>query len=282
MSGSRICLLLLFVIHLSVFAANAADIYSRNGGLMIASNLIRDDTVAKRPTYQEYLTQRKSLADDERKSCFGSDVQLNANEIRANDVIMRVKAHELREGHINPSTFNPSHHLFEVLDNVKNSELFKILRKMPKGGILHAHDTGLCSANYLVQLTYEPNLWQCDKDNKIVQFLFSPDKPSQRNNCEWNLVSEVRLRAGKENYDTKIRKLFTLFDRDVNPKIQFNDINAVWQRFMGLFGTVGPIVTYAPVWKAYYKQALREMYEDGVQYLEFRGLLPDVSWCSTQ
>jgi adenosine deaminase CECR1 len=35
-------------------------------------------------------------------------------------------------------------------------------------------------------------------------------------------------------------------------------------------------VTYAPVWKDYYYQALKEMYEDGVLYLEFRGTLPPV------
>lgn len=37
-----------------------------------------------------------------------------------------------------------------------------------------------------------------------------------------------------------------------------------------------PIVTFAPIWKAYYKNALRKMLNDGVQYLEFRGHLPKV------
>lgn len=237
-----------------------------------------NENSTSRPSFDEYIKTRRALLQAEIDSSFESDVSLTAKENLANEIIMRAKAKEVNAGHINPYSFNPSRHIFEVLDSIQESELFKILRKMPKGGILHAHDTALCSANYLVNITYQPNLWQCSNNDKIAQFLFSRYQPNPIYNidCQWKLVTKERERLGVEKYDKYVRTLFTLFDRNVNPKTQFADVNSAWNRFMQLFIYVGPLVTYAPIWKSYYKQALKEMYEDNVQYLEFRGLLPEV------
>lgn len=248
--------------------------------LLIRNQVASDaEKAAPRPTFDEYIRERRALLQAETDFGFESDVVLTQKESLANEIIMRAKTKEVNAGHINPHAFNPSRHIFEVLDDIQHSDLFKILRKMPKGGILHAHDTALCSANYLVNLTYLPDLWQCTKNGSVAQFLFSKNepKPATGIECQWILVSRERQRLGAQNYDSYVRTLFTLYDRRVNPKIQFSDVNAVWNRFMQLFMHVGPLVTFAPVWKSYYKQALKEMYEDNVQYLEFRGLLPEVT-----
>lgn len=139
--------------------------------------------------------------------------------------------------------------------------------------------SSLCSADYLVSLTYMDDLWQLTETNssEIKQFIFSRKQPKSNNVNEiWRLVSDARSEMHQTKYDAYVRTLFTLFDKKVNPRIQFTDINDVWNRFMGLFMKIGGIVTYAPVFKSYYKHAMKEMLEDGVQYLEFRGLLPEV------
>lgn len=238
-----------------------------------------DNKLNTRPSYKQYLLDRQKLITDELKFGFGQDVVLNERETLANKKIMKFKEKELIDGLISPSNFTPAHHIFEVLNEFENSELFKIIRRMPKGGILHAHDTALVSADYLVSLTYRDHLWQCDVDEKSVKFRFSQDQPSPLTNakCNWSIVKDERTRVGAKQYDALIRTKFTLFDKNVNPRIQFKDINHVWSRFMTLFRNVGGLVTYAPVWKDYYKRALEEMKADGVQYLEFRGTLPQVS-----
>ncbi|EDW05052.1 GH18002 [Drosophila grimshawi] len=43
---------------------------------------------------------------------------------------------------------------------------------------------------------------------------------------------------------------------------------------MEIFGLLDGLVMYAPVWGEYYYKALEEFYADGVQYLEFRSILP--------
>lgn len=79
---------------------------------------------------------------------------------------------------------------------------------------------------------------------------------------------------GDSVYDKKVRHLFTLIVSD--PLVRYNDINAVWDKFMQIFMVFGNLVTYEGTWKDYYRQALQESYDDGVQYLEFRGVLPEV------
>lgn len=238
-----------------------------------------NNSLKARPSYKEYLSNRENLIANELNLGFEHDVLLTERETLANEIIMKLKRKELSDALINPLGFKASRHIFEVLDEIQKSKLFKIIRRMPKGAILHAHDTALCSADYLVSLTYRDHLWQCSINDRHTEFKFSRNKPEPLRDvsCQWVLVRNARNRVGAQYYDANIRSKFTLFDKNINPRIQFKDINDVWSRFMLLFQNVAGIVTYAPVWKDYYKRALEEMRLDGVDYLEFRGILPEVS-----
>lgn len=268
---------MLCTVAVSANVIQAFTIDENAGRPSIVSGPTADDA-NPRPSLEEYLSQRQKLKNEEFEASFESDVQLTDVEEEANEIIMRAKNKELNRGLADPSSFNPARHIFEVLQEVKESDLFKILKKMPKGGILHAHDTALCSADYLVSLTYWEHLWQCAENGSIVSLYFSREqpKPDPLLNCVWTSVAEERERRGAAEYDAALRKSFTLFDKDVNPKLQYSDINAVWKVMMDIFGRITPLLGYVPVWQAYYKNGLKEMFADNVQYLEFRGTLPPV------
>lgn len=256
------------------FIVVAAESKSFDVSFFNEVNKIPVSKMSKRPSFEQYIASRESVFKLENSNNFESDVKLNQKEERANAIIMAVKNNELDDGLKNPQNFAPSRHFFEALDKINKSKLFKIIRKMPKGGILHAHDTALCSTDYLVSLTYWEHLWQCnDNSNAIVSFKFSKNTPEFVNGCKWLKVADERARVGRVEYDAHIRSNFTLFTNDPH---KFSDINVVWNQFMGLFIRFEPLVTYAPVFKDYYKQALKEMLQDGVQYLELRVLLPPV------
>lgn len=116
--------------------------------------------------------------------------------------------------------------------------------------------------------------WGSIENNELPKYLFSRTKPSTFDGKEWRLVSDIRKEISDEVYDQKIKRLFTLIVD--NPTATYNDINSVWNKFMEIFMVFGSIVTYTEVWKDYYRQALQELYDDGVQFLEFRGVLPEV------
>lgn len=241
----------------------------------------RDDNEVKTLTNKRipldvYTKTRQALISYEQSHEFGSAVTLNDQESAANTIIMKAKNKEINEGLISPHTFNPSHHLFSVLDQISKSKLFQILKKMPKGGVLHAHDTALCSTDFLIQTTYRENLWACQVNSNliVIAFRFSIKQPGivTAQNCTWTEMRKIRETHGNNVVDKYLRMQFTMY-----PKEKFEDNNAAWQRFMNIFLLLDGLLLYYSVWVDYYKNALKEFYDDGVQYLEFRTTLPSVS-----
>ncbi|XP_053676087.1 adenosine deaminase AGSA-like [Anopheles nili] len=225
-----------------------------------------------RPSPEAYWYQRAQLASKEAGLALGADIQLTPEESLVNNHLMELKRNELESGFDNPYSFAPSRHFFEVLEQINKSPLFRFIRTMPKGAVLHAHDTALASTAVIVNATYQDHLWQKGNftSDQDPEFRFSRSIPS--NGDGWELVRSVRARTGSDRYDEQIERLFSLYEPD--PNSVYRSINDVWNRFARLFLALEPIVTYRPVWETYFREALREFHEDNVMYLEFRGLLP--------
>lgn len=238
--------------------------------------VIDSRTFLQRPTPLEYDALRKSFFRDQQKRYLGAELTLSPQEERVNEIIMNLKKAELDLGFVNPGNFSGAVHIFDSLDRINNSKLFNLIKKMPKGGVLHAHDTALLSTKKIIEFTYRENLWILGElDPKHPpRFLFALQKPPIENGAEWSSVADIRLSLGPEVFDEKLQILLSLYSNDAT--IEHRDINYVWHRFKSIFGVLGGIVCYDEVWKAYYYQALQEFLDDGVQYLEFRGLLPEV------
>uniref|UniRef100_A0A1I8PKD4 Adenosine deaminase n=1 Tax=Stomoxys calcitrans TaxID=35570 RepID=A0A1I8PKD4_STOCA len=241
-----------------------------------ASHMVHEhqNRASARPSPEAYKSLRDIFFRYEESKSFGADIELTQMELNANQIIMEVKTKEFEEGMIVPHLFTPSQHFFTVLDEIRESPLFQYISKMPKGGVLHAHDTALCSTDYLVELTYRENLWVCQNSTtkSMVSFKFSKNKPEPsdlEDDCTWELMSKVRELNGAKPVDEYLREHLTLY-----PVQKFEDNNQAWQQFMGIFGLLDGLLLYAPVWADYYYNALEEFYADGVQYLEFRSTLP--------
>ncbi|XP_054736279.1 adenosine deaminase 2-A-like [Anastrepha obliqua] len=227
-----------------------------------------------RPTPEAYDTERSQFFRYEESKGVGAEIELNDRELLANQIIMAAKTYEYEEGLATPHLFKPSKHFFSVLEEISKTPLFTYLQAMPKGGVLHAHDTALCSTDFLIELTYRENLWICERSGALeaVSMIFANEKPTltlESANCTWTLLEEMRDRKGASAVDDYLRERFTLY-----PKEKFLDNNEAWENFMEIFSLLEGLVTYAPVWADYYYNALKEFRADGVQYLEFRSTLP--------
>lgn len=71
------------------------------------------------------------------------------------------------------------------------------------------------------------------------------------------------------------------FILQTNPADAYPDINKVWAKFNKYFMSIGGLVAYRAAFEAYHWQTLTEFMDDGVTYLEFRGVVPEVSWAGT-
>ena len=232
------------------------------------------DVTCSRPTPEAFNAGRKLFFNFEESRALGADVDLNEREMKANQIIMSMKHKEYEEGLAVPHLFAPSQHIFKVLKKIRSSPLFEYLSMMPKGAVLHAHDTALCSTKFLIKLTYRSKLWVCQTEGelKVSAFRFSNQKPDayiKDVQCDWMLMQDLRTIHGAQKVDQYLRDRFSLY-----PRKKYLDNNEVWENFSSIFRLLGGLLYYAPVWADYYYNALSEFYIDGVQYLEFRTTLP--------
>lgn len=225
-------------------------------------------------TPEGYFFMRKKLTMLERTHNLGGRIQLNDKEKVANEIVMREKTREFAKGFLDPAKFAPGQHIFQVLKKVKRSRLFGILKRMPKGAILHCHESAVSSTEYLVSITHREDLWVCTADdgNRVVGFRFSKEKPTRemKEHCQWEPMADFRNRHGAEKVRVELLRRFSMY-----PISTYQTNNAAWQHFMSIFGLLDGLLHYAPVFRDYFYNVLQEFYEDGVQYVELRSLLPN-------
>ncbi|CAG5047730.1 unnamed protein product [Parnassius apollo] len=218
------------------------------------------------------VKDRNDLLQKELDLMLGSDIVLSDSEEKANEIFMELKTQELEYGFRNPQYYNYSKHFFEFNTEIVNSELFKLIQKMPKGALLHAHDTGLLKADYVLNLTYCDYLYVCFQENN-VNFLFSEDRPTTFCGTQWELVKDKRYSSsGAEKFDNELKKYFTLVTD--NPKEVYNNINVVWNKFQNYFINTAGLFSYKPVWEQYFYDTLKAARDDNIMYLEIRSVLP--------
>lgn len=219
----------------------------------------------------KYLKSRSDFIKDETRLGLGGKLILNPKETRLNNYIMKLKAQDIKKGLFNPTTFAPAQHYFEVVNKINETPLFKIIQDMPKGGVLHAHNTAVCNLDFFISLTYWDHLWQLtDPVTQLPEFLFSRTQPA----CGWVLVKDERKRKGARAYDSQLRALLSLYSDD--PVMKHGDLNTVWAKFDTIFQIVGGVMKYKAAMEAYYLETLKEFEADGVNYLELRSSLSKV------
>lgn len=216
----------------------------------------------------DYWEDRLDFIHEEEAQALGGSLELNEREEIANKKLMALKIEEYDAGLKNSSDFLPAQHFFSAKTRVEQSKVFKLLQKLPKGAALHGHDTALASNDYVYNLTFAENLYACVVDGRL-RFKFALKVPDE--SCQWSLLSELRKSEGFEEFlDSQLHIV------EDDPHTSHPDIDAAWTAFQNTFATVESLVLYKPLFKEYFYQALLELYEDNVKYLEFRGTLPSM------
>ncbi|NP_001028889.2 adenosine deaminase 2-A precursor [Danio rerio] len=200
----------------------------------------------------------------------GGDITLNEREKLLDGKLQKLKQHDMEAGQ-----FPPSMHFFKAKRLIDQSPVFNLIQKMPKGAALHVHDFAMVSVDWLVKnVTYRENCYVCFTDKQTVQFIFSSGPPASSSHCSsWTLLRSLRekIKNTTELDNSFIRNL-TLFTED--PDRAYPNQDTVWERFEQVFLVAYGLVTYAPVFKDYLYEGLRQFYEDNIMYVEIRALLP--------
>ncbi|XP_023942037.2 adenosine deaminase 2-like [Bicyclus anynana] len=216
----------------------------------------------------DYAMERANLLAEESELQVGGNIRLTDEENKANDILMRYKHDEVDDSFNNPNHFNFSRHYFTYKNDIIDSKVYQIIRRMPKGAALHVHSSLILSADRMLELTYLDHLYACFADGDL-KLHFSERVPQQPCTFKWQLISE--LRNNTENiqaFDDNLKSHFTMYsDKE---KDYEGDINYVWKRFEKVVNVIKGLVEYRPAAEKFLYEALKEFYEDNVMYVELR------------
>jgi len=215
---------------------------------------------------ETYMKARQRLIEAELALRFDAGTRLTREEEEANRRLMALKQKEFERTR---SHFPPAHNFLEsrTKDMINQSPILEIMKRMPKGGILHVHGLALGDFRWLVsQAAYQPNCYiYLGKEKRPVQgtLRISPKSPGEG----WQPVTDLRQGTGNlAGFDEKLYRSITLGEEDLSEPDIWEEFSNCFRRSFGLF-------SYDPLYEGFCRKMLKDVAEENVQYVEFRGIL---------
>jgi len=253
---------------------------------------------------RKYLQGREALIDQEKsqRSDYTFRQSLNPLAIEACTIVSRILAEERRttwtSNTQDDSVQEDSANLYPGMmftlarDTMKTTKSWKIVKRMPKGALLHAHQDAMIDVDWLVDqvlategmamFTKGPGLSNTEARTK-GQLLFrytnnlKPDAASIWSEDYQDLRPVSVAQAAKSFPDggtdgfkvwLKSRCTITLEESLKH----HHGVDSIWQKFMSCFPPLNSMECYEPIFRASLQRLLRQLVEDGLRWVDFRSM----------
>jgi adenosine deaminase CECR1 len=227
-------------------------------------NQPRDQYVKKRyEDVDDYMEARQRLIKAELAMRFDAGIELTIDEKEANRRLMALKENEIEKTR---EYFPPanSYLKLETKRLIDQSPILEIMKRMPKGGVLHVHGFAMGDFQWLVKnATYMPNcyIYLGDEEPPRKGTLRLLSNPPNEN---WHLVSELReATADVEKFDEELYRSVTLGEEDITQP-------DIWAEFRKCFARSIGMLNDAAIWDGFCRKMLWDLIDENVQYLETR------------
>lgn len=101
----------------------------------------------------------------------GANIVLSQKEKKADEILLRMKQNSIQQGIKDSSSYAPSMHFFHAKPLIDQDPLFKVIQKLPKGAVLHLHNSASVSSEWLIKnLTYRDDMKLCTTSNGVKIF----------------------------------------------------------------------------------------------------------------
>lgn len=208
-----------------------------------------------------YLKRRKELITKDAEQSFSHCIHLNDNEKKLENYLQTFCYHYWNH-FLESNLFPPSRNFSEAKSSIENTLLYRILKRMPKGGILHIHSDSTGNATWLIKRAIaEENCYIYMQDDEAT--LKGTMGIFKKNEVPQGYYSLKKLASEDPGFISKILNMITMDSSDscsINPWIKFNEC----------FARIEHLLYYEPIFRDYYKQAFESIAEDNVLFVELR------------
>jgi adenosine deaminase CECR1 len=218
-----------------------------------------------------YTAARERLVAEERALRLGAQLALSADEEAAARRLMKLKAAELARtrDRFAPAT---SFLLEDTKRLYEDSAVFNVVRRMPKGGVLHAHFTAMgdfqwiaaraiASPRTFVQTTGEPG-------SPEGSLRFADHSPGPN----WRRLSDLRAAAADPGaFDAGIFHALTFGEEDLAAP-------DIWAEFVDIFARTRGLFADRTFTADFFDHLVATLVSDNVQYLELRSAPVEEAW----
>lgn len=186
-------------------------------------------------------------------------------------------------------------------ERMEQTKLWKILERMPKGALLHAHMEAMFDLDFLIDLALStpgihmsaPAPLLTDTDFVKGPFTFqysstlpetSSDDSSNNNNSnkepvwskQYKPSSLVDIRTSAATYPNGGEAGFRKWLKSrmmISPDHSYyhhHGVNAIWDIFVRVFPVLRCLVYYEPIFRLCFRRLLTQLARDGIRYVDFR------------
>lgn len=175
---------------------------------------------------------------------------------------------------------------------MEKTDLWKIVERMPKGSLLHAHMEAMFDIDFMIDKALEtpgmhisapyPLLTRKDYDEVLFSFKYSSrsTKEAESKAPIWatdyepsTLIPIQKAAASFPDGGESGFRAWLMNRCTIAPEHSFthyHGVDAIWTIFQGAFMVIRTLLFYEPILRACLRRLFRQLIDDGVRYVDFR------------
>lgn len=177
---------------------------------------------------------------------------------------------------------------------MERTKLWRIVRRMPKGSILHAHLDAIVDLDFVFDtLLNEPGMHICAPDARlgtsearaeaVVNFRFFAKEKNPAMSI-WDdagytpgeFVPLARAAdsfpdGGRQGWIRWMKSKTTISETDAVE--QHHGVDHIWRKFSKCFVIMGTVIHYEPIFRKFLRRMMKQYYDDGVYWGEIRWVI---------
>lgn len=171
---------------------------------------------------------------------------------------------------------------------MEKSKLWQIVKKMPKGALLHCHLDAMGDMDWLVEIAFStPGICILSEQplhtaeaRESLPFIFRFAKNPSKGDGIWSesykANDPIPIATAAENFPNGGKDGFVEWFKSrvtITPEESISHHtgpHAIWQKFISCFRILASLHRYEPIFKAFIRLMLKQLNEDGVRWVDIR------------